>query len=142
MDTAAAMEIYSRFLDSQGQPDHAQTLREKADAIRMSQPPGAVTSARTVFRAGGDVQSPVLLKKVEPQYTTEARVAQYSGIVRLTVIIGADGKTHDLQVVHPLGLGLDQKAIDAVTQWTFKPGQKDGQPVDVRATIEVNFRLR
>ena len=55
--------------------------------------------------------------------------------------IGPDGLAHNIQVMNPLGLGLDEQAVAAVTQWKFKPGTRDGQPVTVQATIEVNFRL-
>jgi TonB family protein len=140
LDTAAAMDIYARFLDTQNQPDQAKSMREKAEEIRRNQPPVHVTS-RAAFRAGGDVKPPSLMTKVEPEYSLEARAAGYSGVVRLSAIIGADGHTHDIHIVHALGLGLDQKAVDAVSQWTFAPGVKDGQNVDVRATIEVSFRL-
>ena len=57
------------------------------------------------------------------------------------VVIGPDGLAHNIQVAKGLGLGLDQKAADAVQQWLFSPGMKDGSPVPVAATIEVNFRL-
>ena len=57
------------------------------------------------------------------------------------VEIGPDGLAHNPQIVQGLGLGLDQKAIDAISAWKFKPGAKDGVPVTVAATIEVNFRL-
>jgi TonB family protein len=59
----------------------------------------------------------------------------------LQVVIGPDGLAHNPVVVKSLGLGLDQKAIEAVTQWQFSPGMKDGAPVAVAATVEVNFRL-
>jgi TonB family protein len=61
--------------------------------------------------------------------------------VLLSLEVGADGLAHNIQVVRGLGLGLDEKAVEAVQQWTFKPGMKDGEPVPVRASIEVNFRL-
>jgi TonB family protein len=52
-----------------------------------------------------------------------------------------DGKAHNLKVLRSLGLGLDEKAIEAVNKWKFRPGYKDGKAVAVQATIEVNFRL-
>jgi len=61
--------------------------------------------------------------------------------VQLTFIVGADGLPRDIRVTKSLGYGLDQKAIEAVSKWRFRPGQKDGQAVDIRATIEVNFKL-
>jgi periplasmic protein TonB len=78
---------------------------------------------------------------VEPQYTEEARAAKFQGTVTLYAEITPDGTATNIRVLHSLGLGLDEKAIEAVKQWRFKPGQKDGKPVTVAATIEVNFRL-
>jgi TonB family protein len=94
-----------------------------------------------VFRVGGGVTSPVPVYKIEPEYSEEARKAKYQGTVVLSVIIDATGKPTNLKVVRPLGLGLDEKAIDAVRKWRFRPGTKEGKPVAVFATIEVNFRL-
>ena len=59
----------------------------------------------------------------------------------LQVAIDENGVPQDIKVIRPLGLGLDQKAIEAVQKWRFKPGLKDGTPVPVAAVIEVNFRL-
>ena len=94
-----------------------------------------------VYRIGGGVSAPQLLVKVEPEYSEEARKAKYQGTVVLYVVVDEKGNPRDLKVVRALGLGLDQKAIEAVQKWRFKPGQKDGKPVPVAAQIEVNFRL-
>ena len=59
----------------------------------------------------------------------------------LSVEVGPDGLAHNARVLRGLGLGLDENAIDAISQWRFRPAVKDGQPVTVPATIEVNFRL-
>jgi len=81
------------------------------------------------------------MSKVEPEYSEEARRAKWQGTVVLSVIVDELGRPRNIRVFHSLGLGLDQKAVDAVSQWRFKPGRKDGKPVPVIATIEVNFRL-
>ena len=83
----------------------------------------------------------MLLHKVEPEYTEEARNAKYQGTVLLSVEIDPTGIATNIKVQRSLGLGLDEKAIQAVKQWRFKPGEKDGKPVTVAATIEVNFCL-
>jgi periplasmic protein TonB len=93
------------------------------------------------YRIGGGVSPPSVILKVEPEYSEEARKAKFQGTVVLFVVVDADGKPRDLKVIRPLGLGLDQKAIEAVEKWKFRPGMKDGKPVAVQATIEVNFRL-
>ncbi len=93
------------------------------------------------YTIGGGVSAPTVLFKVEPEYSEEARKAKWQGTVVLTVIVDEMGRPNHVSVLRSLGLGLDQKAIDAVSQWRFKPGQKDGKAVPVIATIEVNFRL-
>ncbi len=94
-----------------------------------------------VYRAGGEVSSPVLITKVEPEYSEEARKAKFSGVVRLAVIIDEHGIPTDIHVTGPLGLGLDEKAVEAVQKWRFRPGMKNGRAVKVRASVEVSFRL-
>jgi TonB family protein len=94
-----------------------------------------------VFRVGGGVSAPVLLSKTEPEYSEEARKAKHQGTVMLYVQIDPSGRATNIKVVKSLGLGLDEKAVEAVQKWKFSPGKKDGKPVTVEATIEVNFRL-
>lgn len=85
--------------------------------------------------------APVLILKVEPDYTEEARRARFQGEVLMRLVIDQSGTPRNVQVVHPLGMGLDQKAVDAVKKWRFRPGMKDGQVVAVLANAEVSFRL-
>jgi TonB family protein len=94
-----------------------------------------------VYQIGGEVSQPVPIYKIEPEYSEEARKAKYSGTVLLSVIIDANGNTRDIHVVRPLGLGLDEKAIEAVSKWRFRPAMRNGHPVAVQAQVEVNFRL-
>ncbi len=94
-----------------------------------------------VYRIGGGVSAPTLLFKVEPEYSEEARKAKFQGTVVLYVVVDEKGMPQQLRVLRPLGLGLDEKAVEAVQKWRFKPGVKDGKAVSVAATIEVNFRL-
>ncbi len=94
-----------------------------------------------VYRVGGEVSAPVLVSKTEPEYSEEARKAKYSGTVLLSLVVDSNGLPRDIHVVRPLGLGLDQKAIEAVQKWRFRAGMKGGRPVSTQATIEVSFRL-
>jgi protein TonB len=94
-----------------------------------------------VFRIGGGVSAPMVLSKTEPEYSEEARKAKYQGTVVLMIIVDEKGLPQNIRVVRPLGLGLDEKAIEAVQKWRFRPAMKDGRPVKVEATVEVNFRL-
>ncbi len=94
-----------------------------------------------VFRVGGGVSAPIPIFKVEPEYSEEARKAKFQGTVVLAIVIDETGIPRNFRVVRPLGLGLDEKAIEAVQKWRFTPGKKEGRSVAVMATVEVNFRL-
>jgi bla regulator protein blaR1 len=109
--------------------------------IAITLPLAALQQDDTVHKIGGDVVSPRLIHKVEPQYTEEARDAKIAGTVKLTVIIERDGHANDIKVIESLDPGLDANAILAVKQWEFEPAAKEGKPVRVSATIEVNFKL-
>jgi len=93
-----------------------------------------------VFKVGGGVTAPALLFKVEPEYSEEARKAKYQGTVLLYVEVDPTGKAINMKVLHSLGLGLDEKAMEAVRKWKFKPGVKDGKPVTVQAQIDSSGR--
>jgi TonB family protein len=93
------------------------------------------------YRIGGGVSAPVPIYQPEPEYSEEARKAKWQGTVLLSLVVDESGKAVGIKVMKSLGLGLDQKAIEAVEKWRFKPGMKDGKPVPVMASVEVNFRL-
>jgi len=90
---------------------------------------------------GGDITGPVPIYEPNPEYSDAARKAKFQGTVIVGVVIGADGHVYDPKIVQPLGLGLDQKALEAVVLWRFEPARKNGRPVRVAANIEVNFHL-
>ena len=92
------------------------------------------------YKLGGGVTAPTVVYKVEPEYSEQGRKAKLQGTVVLSVVVDERGIARDLKVLRHLGLGLDQKAIEAVQKWKFRPGMKDGHPVPVYVTIEVNFR--
>ncbi len=79
-----------------------------------------------VFRVGGGVSQPTVIFKVDPEYSEEARKAKYSGSVMLAIIVDTEGHARDIHVVKSLGMGLDEKAVEAVEKWKFKPGMKGG----------------
>jgi TonB family protein len=93
------------------------------------------------YSVGNGITAPSVLSRVDPEYSEEARKAKYSGSVMLSIVVNADGRADNIKVIKSLGMGLDEKAIEAVERWRFRPGTKDGVPVRVRAQIEVNFRL-
>lgn len=93
------------------------------------------------YKVGNGVTPPKVLHKVDPKYTQEDKDAKISGTVLLQMIVTTEGKADHIKVVQPLTPGLDQKAIEALQQWEFQPGAKDGHAVPVWATVEVNFKL-
>jgi periplasmic protein TonB len=94
-----------------------------------------------VFKVGGGVSAPRALQTPDPEYSEEARKAKYQGTVVLWLIVDPNGHPQNVKVARSLGMGLDQKAIEAVRQWKFEPAMKDGRPVAVQINVEVNFRL-
>jgi periplasmic protein TonB len=94
-----------------------------------------------VFSVGGNVSAPIPIYKPEPAYSEEARKAKYQGTVVLWIVVDAAGNVTDCKVVKPLGLGLDEKAVETVKTWKFKAAQRNGAAVPVRVMVEVSFRL-
>jgi TonB family protein len=95
-----------------------------------------------VFRLGLDIAAPFVVAKAQPEYTEEARLARLEGSVLLSVVVDAAGQPSDIQVDRPLGLGLDERAVENVHHWQFKPGTKAGIAVAVRVNQEVFFHTR
>jgi TonB family protein len=89
----------------------------------------------------GTLTPPILLVKIEPEYSDEARRAKIQGTVMLIIEVDTHGDVHNVSVKQSLGLGLDEKAIEAVSHWKFRPGTIDGKPAVISALVEVNFRL-
>lgn len=95
-----------------------------------------------VYRLGGGDTKAVLVYSVDPEFSDEARRNKYQGICLITLIVDAQGNPQNPRVVRPLGMGLDEKALEAVRKYKFKPALKGGHtPVPTQITIEVNFRL-
>lgn len=89
----------------------------------------------------GGVSQPVPVFTPEAEFSDEARHQKYQGVCIISVIIDAQGNPQNPRVVQRLGMGLDEKAVDAVLRYRFKPAKKDGKPVPVRISVMVNFRL-
>jgi TonB family protein len=95
-----------------------------------------------LYRIGGGVSAPVPLNSVEAEFSDEARRAKYQGVCIVSLIVDAQGNPQNPRVVRALGMGLDEKALEAVRKYKFKPAMKDGKtPVPVMISVEVNFRL-
>jgi TonB family protein len=93
-------------------------------------------------RGGGQLTRPTLIYRIEPEYSEEARKARYEGTVILETIVRKDGVIEIVRLARHLGFGLDECAIEAVKKWRFRPGMKNGKPVDVPLKVEVSFNLR
>ena len=94
-----------------------------------------------LMSVGGGVAAPELLHSVEPEFTEDARRANFQGIVSIRLIVDSQGNPQDVQLVQHLGMGLDEKAIEAVRQYKFKPAMYQGHPVSVQIVIEMSFHL-
>jgi TonB family protein len=93
------------------------------------------------YSVGGGISEPIPTYVPLPAYSEEARKAKYQGNVVLWIVVDAQGNVTDARVVRPLGLGLDEKAVETVQTWKFKPAMRNGVPVPVRVSVEVFFRL-
>lgn len=94
-----------------------------------------------VRQVGGGVSAPVAIYKPEPEFSEEARKAKYTGVVTVDLVVDTKGNATRVRVIHGLGMGLDEKAVEAVKQYRFKPAMENGKPVPVEVYIEVNFQI-
>ena len=119
------------------------TIRNSRPGATGSAPPQlrSLKPLAGVYRVGGGVSAPRVLYSPDPEYSDEARNAKYQGVCVLSIIVGPDGLPRDIKVFRSLGMGLDEKAVEAVKQWKFEPAKKNGQPVPVAINVEVDFRL-
>ncbi len=94
-----------------------------------------------VYHVGGGVTPPVAIYAPEPEFSDQARMAKYQGQSVVEVIVDAKGMPQDARVVRPLGMGLDEKALEAVKQYRFKPAMLRGRPVPVMIDVIVDFHI-
>ena len=142
LEAVDTMRKYSVFLRRQGRPEEAAALEVCARETQLGTRGGASADLPAgVYRTGSGVTAPKLVSKSEPEYTEGARAGKVQGTTVLQVDIQPDGVASNFEIIRSLEPGLDRKAIESVQRWRFNPGSKDGAPVTVRATIEVNFRL-
>jgi periplasmic protein TonB len=100
------------------------------------------TASSTPQRVGGSVSAPVLVYSISPEYTEEARIEKRSGNVLVNLWVDTNGNPSHVHTLRGVGLGLDEKAVEAVKQYKFKPALKKGEPVLVEINVEVNFTNR
>jgi periplasmic protein TonB len=94
-----------------------------------------------VMNAGAGVSAPVVIYSVEPEFSDEARRAKYQGVCMVALIVDAQGNPTHIHVERSLGMGLDEKAVEAVQQYRFKPAYYRGRPVPVNMIVVVNFHI-
>ena len=94
-----------------------------------------------LMSVGGGVSAPQVLHAVEPEFTDDARRANYQGNVSVQLIVDSEGNPQNVRLVNHLGMGLDQKAIEAVKQYRFRPAMYQGHSVAVQIVIDVDFHL-
>ena len=95
-----------------------------------------------VRRVGGAVSAPRMVHLVPPEYSEEARREKFVGQVVVGLIVDTDGLPQQIHVVRGVGHGLDEKAIEAIRQYRFRPAMENGKPVPVRVNVEVNFQIK
>jgi TonB family protein len=145
-DLAVALDQYAGFLTKRGMLTVAEPLRERAGSIhsRLASELAAKlpTSADSdaPIPIGSGVTPPVPISKREPSYTFLARIARIQGSVSLSLVVGRDGSLREVRLVRGLGYGLDERAVESILKWKFRPAIKDGQPVSVTVNVEMNFR--
>lgn len=95
-----------------------------------------------IYEVGSDVSAPVIVKRVEPDYPQDSRRAGVQGTVVLECVVDTKGVPKMVRVTRPLDAALNLAAMKALSQWQFKPGEKDGKPVRVRVNVEFTFTVR
>jgi TonB family protein len=112
------------------------------DGIGPSAGPGVGAGPPGIFPAGKQgVTVPQVIFDPEPSFSDEARKSKAQGIVLLLVVVGKDGHTYDIRVGQGLGMGLDERAVEAVNRWRFRPATLNGEPVATQIAVQVDFRL-
>jgi protein TonB len=120
------------------------TLQALTVALALVSANAGAQSVDQVYEPGNGTTLPVVVTQVKADYTQAAMKARIEGTVVLQSIVRADGSVSDIRVMQSLDTehGLDEQAVAAMKQWTFKPGQRDGKPVAVRIRCEMKFALR
>jgi TonB family protein len=140
----AGRKNYFLRLTSQPEQKFGALPQPPDDAVLASvtlSPNDFSSGSTRIERVGRGVSAPVLLNFVAAEFSDKARKAKYQGVCVLSLIVDAQGLPQNVRVIRDLGMGLDEKAIEAVNQYRFKPAMKSGAPVPVMINVEVNFKL-
>jgi TonB family protein len=93
-----------------------------------------------IYSVGNGVSEPVVIARVEPEYTDEARAVHFKDVVTVSVVVRVDGSIRDITFKNPPGYGLDEQIIQALGRWKFRPAQFNGYAVPVHADIHITFK--
>jgi TonB family protein len=143
VDLKVDLSIFRKYPAGEVQDVHlAITSRAEPDPRIFSIPAGFTTSDdRALRRIGDEVSAPVLIHSVEPQFSQEARAAKISGNVLVNLVVDQNGIPTNVRIVRGIGHGLDEKSVEAVRKYRFKPSMEHGQPVPVEIDLLVNFQI-
>ena len=112
------------------------------DGVGNSEGPHTGDGLPGIYPAGQKgVSVPEVIYSPEPSFSEEARKAKFQGVVLLLVVVGKDGRPYNVHVGQSLGMGLDEKAIEAVRNWRFRPASLNGHPVATQIAVQVDFHL-
>ena len=145
---ALPLEILSMISLPEVPPEQFRYWRARAQALRVlsidqlrTAEEASLSSSVVVQQIGPGVSAPIPIHKPEPPYTEEARLAKRQGSVLVSLVLDSEGVPRDIKLLRSLGFGLDEEAYRTVRGWRFKPATLDGEPVPVKANVEINFRL-
>lgn len=146
---ATGMELLAALIRQEKRPDEARAFQEQALAARKFPGPqvvavvsgaGQTGPTPNLMKVSGSVKPPVVISRLDPLYTQEARLANYHGTVLVSYEVWPDGLAHRIRVVQGAGFGLSEQAAEALSQWRFTPATRHGQPVAVSQTLAMTFR--
>jgi len=108
-------------------------------ALDLPAPPGSYTQDCTAFRPKTSKVKARPIYHPDPEYTKEARTARIRGVIEFVIMIGTDGRVHEIKALNRLGYGLDEKAAETVQSWKFEPALQDGTPIESHAVVDISF---
>ena len=130
-----------RSSDKDGKPAFKRQDETIADAGEEDRPVHSDSSGEPVFHVSERIEAPKVQYQIDPEYSESARAQKFSGRTVVSLEVDRSGAVHDIQIVQPVGYGLDDQAVRAVQQWRFSPARRNGEPVAVLLEAEVSFSV-
>jgi TonB family protein len=144
LPTTETREHFARLLYRMQRTEEAEKLASEARAVRrklLDQAAAEDADLGQIYETEAGLRRPELVERTEPDYTEEARIARHEGAVRIEAVIDEEGRPRNPKVLQILGLGLDERALEAVRNWTFRPARLDGRKVPCRILLAIDFSL-